>query len=324
MAELTVPRLDFSTLGELPKVYRDAQTQSARRQTLADLGNGSIDTAGAARRLAAAGDLQGATTLANLGNNERDYQFRVKQADRSQANADRSFGLQEKTANTAQIVTVERPDGMKVPVRVDREGNAMPINVPGMQAGQGNPFLTGKAGTEGQQNAQLYATRMMGAEKILRDPEIVQAATSYGQAAIAGIPLAPSSVKNSLHSAAYQKYDQAQRDFVNAVLRRESGAVISDQEFENARKQYFPQPGDTTETIAQKQKNRAEAIKGIAAAGGSGYHPPYVFGQNGELVPYPQQQPQAQGSKGITKQEYDALPSGATFIAPDGSRRFKP
>jgi hypothetical protein len=56
----------------------------------------------------------------------------------------------------------------------------------------------------------------------------------------------------------YKQIEQAQRDFVNAVLREESGAAISESEFENAIKQYFPQPGDTAEVVKQKQINRQQ------------------------------------------------------------------
>ena len=69
---------------------------------------------------------------------------------------------------------------------------------------------------------------------------------------------------NWTQSPEQQQVEQAQRDFINAVLRRESGAVISDSEFANARTQYFPQPGDSPEVIAQKRRNRALAIEGFA------------------------------------------------------------
>lgn len=39
-----------------------------------------------------------------------------------------------------------------------------------------------------------------------------------------------------------QQFEQAQRNFINSVLRQESGAAIADSEFENAKKQYFPMP----------------------------------------------------------------------------------
>lgn len=73
-----------------------------------------------------------------------------------------------------------------------------------------------------------------------------------------------------------QQAEQAQRDFINAVLRRESGAVINDSEFDNARKQYFPQPGDSPEVIQQKARNRETTIQGIARAAGQKYKLPRV------------------------------------------------
>lgn len=76
---------------------------------------------------------------------------------------------------------------------------------------------------------------------------------------------------NDLVSEDYQKLDQAKRDFVNAVLRRESGAVISPEEFENANKQYFPQPGDTPATIKQKARNRALVIESMTRDAGPTY-----------------------------------------------------
>jgi len=64
-------------------------------------------------------------------------------------------------------------------------------------------------------------------------------------------------------STEQQQVEQAQRDFINAVLRRESGAVISEGEFANARQQYFPQPGDGPEVIKQKRRNRSLAVEGF-------------------------------------------------------------
>lgn len=61
--------------------------------------------------------------------------------------------------------------------------------------------------------------------------------------------------------------EQAERNFVNAVLRRESGAAIAQSEFENAEKQYFPRPGDTEEVLNQKEINRKIAGQGLAAEG---------------------------------------------------------
>lgn len=62
--------------------------------------------------------------------------------------------------------------------------------------------------------------------------------------------------------------EQAERRFVNATLRNESGAAIGKQEYENAEKQYFPRPGDSPEVIAQKNKNRISKIEDMRLAAG--------------------------------------------------------
>lgn len=62
--------------------------------------------------------------------------------------------------------------------------------------------------------------------------------------------------------------DQAERNFVNAVLRRESGAAISPSEFASAEKQYFPRPGDSPEVVKQKKLNRLQAIAGLQGEAG--------------------------------------------------------
>jgi hypothetical protein len=47
---------------------------------------------------------------------------------------------------------------------------------------------------------------------------------------------------NWMKSEDRQIFEQAKRNFINSTLRQESGAAIADSEFENADKQYFPQP----------------------------------------------------------------------------------
>src|SRR5688572_8807201 len=69
-------------------------------------------------------------------------------------------------------------------------------------------------------------------------------------------------------SSDQQRVSQAQRDSVNAVLRQESGAVIPDAEFANAKKPDFPQTGDDPEVRAQKRANRKLAIEGFARMSG--------------------------------------------------------
>lgn len=78
-------------------------------------------------------------------------------------------------------------------------------------------------------------------------------------------------VPQGLKSEDRQRFDQAKRNFVNAVLRRESGASISQSEFDNAELQYFPQPGDSDEVIEQKTRNRQVVIEAMKLEAGSAF-----------------------------------------------------
>lgn len=70
MAELSLPRLDFSILGQLPDVYDKARQKAVREMTLANLGrNGEpVDYAVAAGNLFRGGDFEGGLSLAKLHN----------------------------------------------------------------------------------------------------------------------------------------------------------------------------------------------------------------------------------------------------------------
>ena len=78
---------------------------------------------------------------------------------------------------------------------------------------------------------------------------------------------------NFLKSSNFQSLEQAQRNFLNATLRRESGAVISPTEFSEGRKQYFPQPGDSAAVLAQKKANREVVKNSFIKASGNAYTP---------------------------------------------------
>ena len=69
-----------------------------------------------------------------------------------------------------------------------------------------------------------------------------------------------SMLPNFMKSSEQQQQEQAERNFINATLRRESGAAIADSEFQSAEIQYFPRAGDSPEVIAQKKRNREQQI----------------------------------------------------------------
>lgn len=119
----------------------------------------------------------------------------------------------------------------------------------------------GKPLTEGQAKAGLFGTRMQEADKIINglSAEGINNSVPGSRAPVIG------GIVTAFSPAKRQQLDQAKRDFINATLRRESGAVISPEEFDNGDKQYFPQPGDSKQVIAQKARNRQIATRGVLA-----------------------------------------------------------
>jgi hypothetical protein len=186
----------------------------------------------------------------------------------SNATAMRGQNMVDARAREALEATVTKPfevtgeDGKPVLVQQNRQGGIRPVQGFGPKSG-------GKPMTEGQAKANLFGSRMRESDRILQElegqysPLAVNA--KMGAEKLPGVGAVAGAVGNAMLSGQGQRAEQAQRDFVNAVLRRESGAVISDAEFANAQKQYFPQPNDKPENLAQKRRNRQMAIQGLEA-----------------------------------------------------------
>lgn len=190
----------------------------------------------------------------------------LPEGDRRRELFDRRIGILNKSA--APVVSIQQPRNLQL--TADEQGNQLIVNPDGttrpLQAPGGGgvkkPVGTDKPMTEFQAKASLYGTRAAQSDKVLKALEDTVSTTGMEAKAKLG------TVGNFMMSEAEQRVKQAQRDFVNAVLRQESGAVISDPEFANATKQYFPQPGDRPEVVAQKRANRLVAINGFSRLSG--------------------------------------------------------
>jgi len=146
-----------------------------------------------------------------------------------------------------------------------------------LEAGDGKPL------TETQGASTAFGMRAMEASNILADLESkgtlgIAANVMQGPAdTVAGLPLvggaiapALSAAGNILTSAPQQKYAQAKQNFISAVLRKESGAVIADSEAAREDRKYFPQVGDSDEVIAQKREARKTAVDALRVQAGPG------------------------------------------------------
>jgi hypothetical protein len=279
--------LDFSSLANLGQVYKKAETDANRQNVLSQLGQGGeIDP----KLLIGSGDL----TLANLGiqlQNKQQEQARQAQLDARQADRDKvtdqhwqaSFGLQQEAAKRADadkysVQAVKNPDGTTSLFKFNpRTGNVDPLQTgANPSAAPANPFAVGGKLSPDQAKSATMVDRMAQAnDTITKNENINDGVTGYlGGTAAASPTVRDSSFFNYFASPARQATVQAQRNFVNAILRVESGAAISEGEFNNAQRQYFPQPGDSKEVIAQKQQNRITAMRGMAREAGPQYRPP--------------------------------------------------
>jgi hypothetical protein len=89
---------------------------------------------------------------------------------------------------------------------------------------------------------------------------------------------------NFVASSEYQQYERAKRDFINAVLRKESGAAIGKDEYASTDKQYFPQPGDDAAALADKKRARDLAVTNMREASGPFNKPSADAGDFGKMT----------------------------------------
>lgn len=131
----------------------------------------------------------------------------------------------------------------------------------------GGPAIKASQGTEGEKTAAGYGLRMQEAEKILSDV-ISKDSSAQKPGVLENATGGTGVVANVLRGPQRQRYRQAQEDWVRAKLRKESGAVIADEEMDREISVYFPQIGDSREVIQQKAQARQVAIAAMDQAAG--------------------------------------------------------
>lgn len=123
-----------------------------------------------------------------------------------------------------------------------------------------------KPPTEAQANAGGYLGRMERADAMLTQFAQGKDGVTGGETTSAIANALPGG--NMLRSEKQQQVRQAQEDWVRAKLRKESGAVIGEDEMAREIKTYFPQMGDGPKVIAQKEAARATAREAMALGAG--------------------------------------------------------
>ena len=238
--ELTKNILDKTQTGQKQTEAmrtQDAQLRGAGIVPLAEGGDGSYEAA-----MAKAGGVP-----------EAPAQFRA--ATPEEANQYGAKGGQIEIA-TNRFYPIDVPKGSSLSVGPD--GSIL------FTEGETTP--TEKPKTEGQSSAASYLQRLVGAEEL------------FGKFALEGnttipltkLPSIGTAIESNILNGPEQQLIQAQRDWVRAKLRKESGAVISPEEEADERRTYFPQPGDTPDTIEQKRQSRLAAQRQLEIQAGDG------------------------------------------------------
>lgn len=156
-----------------------------------------------------------------------------------------------------------------------------------------------KIATDAQSITATYANRLEDAEETLSG--LADYAKTVNPLLFLAQKNAPDYL-NALKNPKFRQLEQAMSNYINATLRRESGAVINPDEFAKGFKQYFTVPGDDDKTIAQKKRNREIVTRGFVKGAGAAYSP------------NPKIEDPSKPVQVNSEAEAEALPNGARFI----------
>lgn len=127
--------------------------------------------------------------------------------------------------------------------------------------GAGAGAAAGKPFTEGQGKDIVYATRARGALEALEP--VAPTLTSRGERAL---ELVPMGFGRSGQSDDFQVAKNAGDEFLQAILRKDTGAAITEQEQALYGVTYLPQPGDSEAVLQQKAQARMRAIAALESS----------------------------------------------------------
>jgi hypothetical protein len=155
-------------------------------------------------------------------------------------------------AETEPLVQVQTPKGVIWTPRSEAIGKPAP-----------SPASATKPPTAVQLAAKAFYNR---ANEAVQSIETAPKGQMPVEDRIAALPTAEQfalHAPNFMQSPDIQAYNQAKGAFAIALLRKESGAAISQSEYDAVDQRFFIQPGDKPSTIARKRKARKAAIDGL-------------------------------------------------------------
>lgn len=173
---------------------------------------------------------------------------------------------------------VNPPSGMAV--RTNPDGTMEMVQGPGAGAA-GKPF------TEAQSKDVVFVTRAEGALNALEP--VAGELTSRSSVASEFLPMGAGGY---MQSDNFQVARTAGNEFLQAILRKDTGAAITEQEQNLYGNTYLPQPGDSEARLAYKAQARRRAVDALKA----GMSPAQIIAQEQALAGAP---PSGQPSQGL-------------------------
>lgn len=201
-------------------------------------------------------------------------------------------GLQEGTPEFQQFMLAGGKTDNGMVIESDGQGGFRMVQGAGATGAAAKPF------TEGQSKDVVYATRAKGALEAL-DP-IANALADRGAVA-AG--LLPFGLGGGMQSDNFQVAKTAGDEFLQAILRKDTGAAITSDEQALYGETYLPRPGDNEARLQYKAAARQRAVAAIEA----GMSPAQIIAQEKALSEGPQASAPAANDAGFA--EFAATPS---------------
>lgn len=221
-----------------------------------------------------------------------------------------------KSGGDAEVVYRSGPDQTRAPqgYRFAHDGQTL-VPIPG---GPGDKL------TEGESKDALFAERLLrsnaSVDKLMNIDENGKI-RGYDPTKNINAYIPDSGlVANLVNSDNWKNYQQAAREGLASILRKDTGAAVTPEEFKLYFPTYYPQPGDDPATVLQKKLARERFGSGLRGASSRAFDRMYPNYEPSAPTPKSGNGPVA---KPTSPAERDALPSGTQYVAPDGSLRIK-
>ena len=172
--------------------------------------------------------------------------------------------------------------------------------------------------TADQSKDAFYFIKGDGANANLQANE--GALTSLGDQAANAVPF----IGNYFTADGFKNANRDAKEFLAAVLRKESGGAITQDEWGSYGPMYIPAPGDGPDQITRKRAARDRAMAALKATAGPGkvVIDEYLKQNPRQTISDPQMAPVKLSLENAAA-EWAALPSGTQYIDPQGNVRTK-